>query len=144
MFNRVKLLGKVIADRVQGYTVWEKLPKKILKKHPTSYVICPDFRAILPRNKFLTPEQEEETYKFSVQMFGSSRDEVASMLDHMIMCGKKDVPAGRFTFWLHAVNHSTGTKTPGGFRSDLTYIFMLRHLKLREIKENKLREENHG
>ncbi len=142
MFTRTKLLGKVIADRVQDFMVWDKMPKKILKKHPTAYVICPDFRVALPKNKFLTPAQEGVTYKLRVGIVGANRHRIRSMLDHMIMCGKKDVIAGKFAFWLHAVNYSTPTKHLGGYRIDLTYIFMLRQLKLIEIKENKT-EENH-
>ncbi len=143
MLNKIKSLGTVIAGRVRNYTVWERLPKKILKKHPTTYILCPDFKVRLPKVRFLTQEQQEETYKFAVQMFCTTRKEATSMLNHMIMCGKKEVVAGKFAFWLHAVNYSNISKA-GVIQTDLTYIFKLRQLKLKEIRETKLMEENHG
>ena len=141
---KIKSLGKAIAERINpSYTVWEKLPKKPLKKHPKTYIICPDFKVRLPRGKFLTLEQQEETYKFTVQMFCTTRKEATLMLNHMITCGKKEVVAGKFVFWLHAVNYGNISKA-GVIQTNLTYTFMLRQLKPKEIKEIKLTEENNG
>ena len=141
---KVKSLGRAVNERINpAYTVWEQLPKKPLKKHPKTYIICPDFKVRLPRNKFLTPEQQEETYKFAVQMFCTNRKEATSMLNHMITCGKKEVVAGKFVFWLHAVNYSNVSKA-GVIQTSLIYTFKLRQLRPREIKKIKLTEENYG
>ena len=137
-----KSLGRAIADRVKGYTVWEKLPKKMLKKHPTAYVICPDFKVKLPKTKVLSKEATNQKHTFSIQIFSPNRTEAAKMLDEMIWYGKTEIIAGNFAFWLDAVRHSVQRKGPG-FRADLTYIFKLRQLKLYEIKEFKT-EVNHG
>ncbi len=133
MFKKTKttLLGKVIADRVKGYTVWVKLPKKLLKRHPTTFIICPDFPVKIP--KVLTEGAEKAPHTFTVKITAPTKPELRKALEHMIQCAKEAVIAGNKQFELYRFREST--VKIGVYLADLTYIFRVRQLSYTELKQ---------
>lgn len=134
IFNKGTNIGKTIAQRVKGFPVWEKEPKKKPKKKPTCWVICPDFRVKTP--KVVSKEGSEKDYKLSVQIFSETRKEALAALNHMIRCGKEEIEAGNKQFWLHCVTY--GIQHKALYLVELKYIFRLKQLPeeiiLQEVK----------
>lgn len=117
-------IGKMIAKRVTGFSVWEKEPVKKLKKELTCWILCPDFKARAP--KVVSKEAGEKNYSFSVLIFSKTRKELQEALDHMIRCAYEEIEAGNKRFWLYAVKHSFQHRAL--FRAELKYIFRVRQL----------------
>lgn len=117
-------IGKTIAKRVEGFRVWEEMPKKMPKKKLTCWILCPDFRVKAP--KVLSPAAAEKDYIFTVEIYSDTREEAQRALDHMIRCGNEEIEAGNKRFWLHATGYSTVHK--GLYWIRLTYIFRVRQL----------------
>lgn len=145
MFGIVKAynIGKVIAERVKGFQVWDRLPKKMLKKHPRSYVICPDCRVKVP--KVMTKETEETYHIHGIQMVSDTYKGLEEMRDHMIKCaGDRLMIVGDKAFWLHAITKHNFQKKGSKWQTALTYIFRLRSLSLTERKNFSLTEDKNG
>lgn len=140
MFKKTVSLGKAIADRVKGYTVWEKPPKKKLKKHPTTYIICPDFQVAVPR--IVSREASETPHSFTIKIVTKTRSVREEALEHMINCAQEDIIVGDKRFELCGFHQST--VKIGVYMADLTYTFKLRQLSYEELKKIKIMEENHG
>lgn len=140
MFRKTKSLGKAIASRVEGYTVWEKPPKKKLKKHPTAYILCPDFQVAVPT--ILSREASETPHSFTVKIVTKTRLDLRRALDHMIHCAQEDIIVGDKRFELCGFHQST--VKIGVYTADLTYTFKLRQLSYEELKKIKMMEDNHG
>lgn len=124
IFPKGTAIGKTIAGRVQGFHVWEKLPKKMPKRKPTCWILCPDFRAKAP--KVVTQPAGEKDYNFTVQIFSETRAECIKALDHMIRCGQENIEAGDKRFWLNAVTY--GIQHQALFKAELTYNFRVRQI----------------
>ena len=122
IFPKGTAIGKTIAGRVRGFRVWEKLPKKMPRKKPTCWILCPDFRVKMP--KVVTKAASEKDYNFTVQIFSESRAECSEALDHMIRCGQEDIGAGNKRFWLNSVTY--GIRHQALFKAELTYNFRVR------------------
>ena len=141
MFGNKKFnIGETIADRVVNYHVWEKLPKKKLKKHPVAYILCPEFRIGLP--KVLSKEASEKPHRFTVKIVAETRSELKKMLNHMIHCAQEDIIIGDKRIELCGF-HQAAVKI-GLHLADLTYIFRIHQLSYGELKKIKMMEENHG
>ncbi|MCK4825173.1 hypothetical protein KA005_56010 [bacterium] len=140
MFKKTKNIGRAIADRVKGYHVWDKLPKKKLKKHPTDYILCPDFSVTVPKR--LSKEATETPHKFTVKIVAKTRPMLRSMLDHMIACAQEDIIVGDKRFELCGFKESA--VKIGMHMADLTYTFKLRQLSYEELKERKITEDKNG
>jgi len=126
-------IGEIIADRVKDYTVWVKLPKKLLKRHPATFIICPDFPVKIP--KVLTEGADKAPHTFTVKITAPTKPELRKVLDHMIQCAKKAVIVGNKQFELYRFSEST--VKIGVHLADLTYIFRLRQLSYTELKQIK-------
>jgi len=115
-------IGKAIAERVKGFPVGEKKPKKKPRgASRTCWILCPEFKVKLPKK--IDPEKD---YKFSVLIFATTGKERGEALDHMIRCGKDEIKADNRRFWLHAVSHKLQHRTL--FQAELTYIFRVRQI----------------
>lgn len=113
-------IGKAIADRVQGFPVGEKRPKKKPKgKSHTCWIICHSFKVKPP--KLIDKTASEKSYSFSVFIYGETRQEVLKALNHMIRCGYEEIEVGDKRFWLYAVKHSVQHRAL--FQAELKYIF---------------------
>lgn len=142
MFGKSYDIGKEIARRVKGIQVWDSLPKKILKKHPKSWVLCQSFKVRIP--KVMTKEVEEIYHAYRIQFIGETHGEIMWMIDYMIQCGHEIMAVGDRAFWLHAVTKHEIQRKGSEWRTALTYIFRLRKLSLTEQKNLKLTEEKNG
>ena len=140
---KTKNIGKAIADRVVGYTVWDKLPKKRLKKHPADYILCPDFKVIVPR--VLSKEAAETLYIFTAEIVAETRPVLREMLDHMVACVQEDIVIGDKCF--ECCGYKESSVKIKMHVANLRCIFKLRQLsyiEIKEIKKSKMTEENHG
>lgn len=143
MFKKTKSFGKEIADRIMGYTVWEKLPRKTLKRHPTTYVICPDFKIAIP--KILTKEAREISHTFTIRVVSKSHSVLREALDHVVQCAQEDVIINDKR--IMCCGHKESIVKIGGWKGNLTFTFKLRQLssiEIKEIKKSSMMEENHG
>jgi hypothetical protein len=118
IFKKRLNIGKVIYDRVKGFPVMKKEPKKKLAR----WIICPDFKIKPP--KMLDREERDENYCYSVLAYSSSHSEIYEMLDYLIRCGKEPVEADNVRFYLHAVKHEISrVKAKQLFQAQIQYIF---------------------
>lgn len=140
MFKKTKSLGKTIADRVEGYTVWEKPPKKKLKRPPSTYIICPDFKVAIP--KILSAEASDIPHYFTVEIVSKTRPAIKEALDHMISCAQEDIIVGDKRLELCGFRQSI--VKIGVYRADLTYNFKLRQLSYEELRKIQKTEEKDG
>jgi hypothetical protein len=125
-------IGKVVAGRVEGYPVFEESPKETPKK--ACWVVVPDYTApALPRT--LSEAAAGKDYRFTAHIFSATRTQAEAALDHLIVCGGDEIPAGDKRFWLHAVTY--GIQRAGLFKVSLTYIFRARQIPEEILKEVK-------
>lgn len=132
IFKTGTAIGKTVAGRVRGFRVWEKLPKKMPRRKPTCWILCPDFKVKTP--KAVTQAVSEKDYNFTVEIFSETRAECNKALDHMIRCGQENIEVGDKCFWLNAVTY--GIQHQALFKAELTYNF-----RVRQIPDKKFYEE---
>ena len=140
MFKKTKSLGKTIADRVEGYTVWEKPPKKKLKWHPSTYIICPDFKVVIPT--VLSAEASDMSHRFTVNIVAKTRPAIKAVLNHMIACAQEDIIVRDKRLELCGFRQSI--VKIGVYMADLTYTFKLRQLSYEELRKIQKTEEKDG
>ena len=133
-------IGEIIRERIEGYVVRATLPKRKLKKHPASYILCPDFMVTIP--KVLTREESEASHKFTVKIVTKTRAALKKALGYMIACAAEDIIADDKRFELCGFHQST--VKIGMHMAGLTYTFKLRQLSYEELKQIKLKEEKNG
>lgn len=143
MFKKTKNIGKVIAGRVKNFQVWDKLPKKRLKRHPTDYVLCPDFKLAVP--KVLSKKVTETLHIFTIKIVAGTRPALREMLDHMTACVQEGIIVRDKCF--ECCGYKESTVKIGVYMADLRCVFKLRQLsyiEIEKIKKSKMTEENYG
>lgn len=129
-------IGKTIADRVKGYPVLEKEPKKKArkarsgvkskpKKEPPCWIVCPSF-IVEPPKRVISREELEKEYPLTIKIYGETRKERDEALDHMIRCGQKEIEAGDKRFWLYGFKQSVQRR--GFWEAELEYFFRVKQL----------------
>jgi len=139
MFKKQKSLGKVIAGRIKKYTVWEKLPKKKLRRHPADYIICPDFKVAV------TKEAIKVLHTFTIKIVSRSHPVLREALDYVTQCMQEDIIMGDKCF--ECCGYKESIVKIGVWTGNLTVSFKLRQLSYIEIKEIKklgVTEEKNG